>query len=152
MLEYIYLTLVLIERVSDVLDLASLVLDDATIFANTALEGLSISALLELNESLLLVDCLTLLLDSILELGASVICIISIVSVVLFTIGLGSGLLGLFSSVLESALSRCSAQLILLKLSEGLGIGLNLSLDRLNVLLRLAILHPYDREDLTYLS
>lgn len=39
-----------------------------------------------------------------------------------------------------------------MKLSEGLGIGLDLPLDCLNVLLRLTILHPDDREDLTHLS
>jgi hypothetical protein len=93
LLECIDLTLVLIERVSDVSDLASLVLDDATMVANAALKVLAICALLELNESLLLVDSLALLLNCFLELGASVLRVFCIVSIVLFAVGLSSRLL-----------------------------------------------------------
>ena len=66
LLECVDLALVLVECVGDALDRGSLLLDIVAMISNAALEGLPILAGLELNESLLLVDCLTLLLDSLL--------------------------------------------------------------------------------------
>ena len=66
LLECVDLALVLVECVGDALDRGSLILDIVAMISNAALEGLPILAGLELNESLLLVDCLTLLLDGIL--------------------------------------------------------------------------------------
>ena len=66
LLECVDLALVLVECVGDALDRGSLLLDIVAMISNAALEGLPILAGLELNESLLLVDCLTLLLDGLL--------------------------------------------------------------------------------------
>ena len=66
LLECVDLALVLVECVGDILDRRSLILDIAAMISNATFEGLPISTRLELNESLLLVDCLTLLLDGLL--------------------------------------------------------------------------------------
>ena len=72
--------------------------------ANATFKVLSISARLKLNESLLLVDSLALLLDSLLELLACSICVSSVISVVLISVSLSCWLFGLLSTVLVGTL------------------------------------------------
>ena len=66
LLESVNLSLVLVECIGDALDHASLLLDIVTMISNAAFEDLTIGTRLELNESLLLVDCLTFLLNGLL--------------------------------------------------------------------------------------
>lgn len=98
--ECIDLPLVLIQRVSDRLDLPSLVLDRVSMLTNATFKVLPIGTGFELNESLLLVDCLALLLDSLLELLTCGICVSTVIGIVLLTVGLGSWFFSLLCSVL----------------------------------------------------
>lgn len=142
LLECVDLSLVLVECVGDALDRGPLLLDTVAMVSNATFEGLPIGTRLELNESLLLVNSLTLLLDGLLKLLLSGICVR--ISIVLLFFGLGSGLLGLLGLILLSACRGCCSQLIFLHLAESIGVCSHLSLDRLNILLCLTVLHPDD--------
>ena len=145
LLQVIDFTLVLVQGVGDVFDLRSLVLKVAAVISDATLKALAFFALFELNESLLLVDRLTLLLDSFFVCRGS----ISGIFILLFTINSFSGCsrLLLLLLIIAFALSRSRTHLLLLHNTEGLGVGLNLALDSFDVLLVLTILHADQREN-----
>ena len=149
LLESINLTLVIVQGVSDSLDTASLLLNIGAMFTDTTFKLLALSALLELNECLLLVDSLALLLDGLFELLARGISICVCISLVLFRVS-RRRVFRLLSCVIDR-LGGSRTHLLLLHLAEGIRVLLNLSLDRFYVLLCLTILHPDDGEDLANL-
>jgi len=152
-LQSIDLTLVAVKSVSDALDPASLVLNGRTMLSDVPFKLLPFRARLELNESLLFVDSLTLLLHSFLKLLASSISISVSIGLVLLSLSLGSRwVLGLFRCIWVGTLRRSCPHLLLLHLTEGVWVSFNLPLNRLYVLLSLAILHPDHGEDLANLS
>ena len=151
LLKCIDLTLIRVESVSDRLDTRTLFLNRVTMITDMSLELLTIRAGLELDERLLLVNRLTLLLYSFFMLLACSVSISTFISILLLTISL-SWLFSLLCALLVCALSGLSSHLVLLHLTESIWIGLNLSLDSFDILLRLAILHPDDRKDFTHLS
>lgn len=80
-------------------------------------------------------------------MSARIFGIFTVFTIVLLAVGLGCWLLRLLGAVLVDALSGRGTHLILLHLLEGVRVGLDLSLDRVDVLLRLTVLHPDNRED-----
>ena len=117
---------------------------------DATLESLAFLTLLKLDKGLLLIDGLALLLYGFLKCG---FCISFTFSAFLlafgFTFDLGCWVLRFFGFLLSGTLGGGRTLLLLLKLSESLRIGLNLSLDSINVLLGLSVLHPDLGEYLT---
>ena len=119
-------------------------------FPDATLESLALLALLKLDKGLLLIDSLALLLDGLLECGFCISFTFGALFLAFsFTFDTRCWVLRFFGFLLFGALGGGRALLLFLKLTESIRIGLNLSLDSINVLLGLSVLHPDLGEYLT---